>query len=393
MASRAVRSVDVAANLAESSNRPQALPRRPHLAVPSAKFAQDAASPGATRPDPRVLCLSMIQLSKRSLMAQALQSTGCGRLLQLAPSWRGLLILNYHRIGESRHSPLDHDLWSATTEEFDRQIAAVVRDFDVIGLDDLDDVLASPRGRHVMITFDDGYLDNYTDAFPVLKRHHAPATFFVTTGFLDVPQVPWWDEIAWMVRTSPLVELPAISWTGMPIPFDEPDRTRAIGRLLALYKRLDGSRTADFLADLAAALHTGRCPAHTAHELWMTWHMLREMRQAGMGIGGHTVNHPVLANLSPEQQDYEVRECRRRLVHEIREPIEAFSYPVGGRGSFNEHTRAALERHGFRWAFTYQGGHVSSPQCDRFALQRTAVESDIDLPLFHAMLTLPQWFA
>lgn len=332
-------------------------------------------------------------LSKRSLVAQALETTGCGRLLQLAPSWRGLLVLNYHRIGESRHSPLDHDLWSASTEDFDRQIAAVVRDFDVVGVTDLDRVLRSGRGRHVMITFDDGYLDNYTDAFPVLKRHRAVATFFVTTGFLDVPQVPWWDEIAWMVRSSPLAELPANTWTGMPIPFDDPHRQRAITRLLSLFKRLDGQRTADFLADLAIALQSGRCPVHIAHELWMTWPMLREMRQAGMTVGGHTVNHPVLANLSPEQQDYEVRECRRRLVQEMREPIEAFSYPVGGCDSFNAYTRAALERHGFRWAFTYLGGHVSSRRYDRFAMPRTAVETDVDLPLFQAMVTLPQWFA
>jgi peptidoglycan/xylan/chitin deacetylase (PgdA/CDA1 family) len=336
----------------------------------------------------------MIQrLSKRNLMAQALETTGCGRLLQLAPSWRGLLILNYHRIGESSHSPLDRQLWSATTEEFDRQIRAVTLDFDVVGLPDLEHVLHRPQGRHVMITFDDGYLDNYTDAFPVLKRYRAPATFFVTTGFLDVPQVPWWDEIAWMVRNSPLAGLPANSWTGMPIAFDEPDRTRVIGRLLSLFKRLDGSKTADFLSDLATSLQSGRCPRHIAHELWMTWHMLREMRQSGMTIGGHTVNHPILANLTADEQDYEIRECRRRLVQEIGEPIEAFSYPVGGRDSFDEHTRAALLEHGFRWAFTYLGGHVSSPKSDRFALQRSAIESDIDLPLFRAMLTLPQWFA
>jgi peptidoglycan/xylan/chitin deacetylase (PgdA/CDA1 family) len=332
-------------------------------------------------------------LSKRSLAAQALNTTGCSRLLQLAPSWRGLLVLNYHRIGQASHSPLDRDLWSATVEDFDRQIATIVRNFDVVGLGDLERVLRARRGRHVMITFDDGYLDNYTEAFPILKRHRATATFFVTTGFLDVPQVPWWDEIAWMVRNSPLSELPTTPWSGMPIPFDAPDRQRAIARLLALFKRLDGSRTADFLIELSAALQSGRCPAHTAHELWMTWPMLREMCQAGMTVGGHTVTHPVLSNLSPERQDYEVRECRRRLVQELREPIEAFSYPVGGRGSFNEHTRAALERHGFRWAFTYLGGHVSARRIDRFALPRTAVETDIDLPLFQAMLTLPQWFA
>jgi len=335
----------------------------------------------------------MERLSKRNIAAQALDVTGCGRLLQLAPSWRGLLILNYHRIGDGSRSLLDRPLWSATTEDFDRQVQAAKRDFDVVGLSDLDRVLQARRGRHVMITFDDGYLDNYTDAFAVLRRHHVTATFFVTTGFIDSPQVPWWDQIAWMVRHSPRSELPANPWTGMPISLDEPDRSRAIQRLLSLYKRLSGEKTADYVADLSQLLESPPIPLHIGHELWMTWPMLREMRQCGMTIGGHTVHHPVLANLTLEQQDYEIGECRRRLVKELGEPIDAFSYPVGGRTSFNADTQMLLAAHGFRWGFTYQGGHVSSPQSDRLALPRTAVESDYDLPLFRAILTLPQWFA
>jgi peptidoglycan/xylan/chitin deacetylase (PgdA/CDA1 family) len=332
-------------------------------------------------------------MSKRGLAAQVLDSTGCGRLFQLAPSWRGLLVLNYHRIGDGRHSPHDRNLYSATTEDFDRQVRSIQRDFDLIGLEDLEQVLHARRGRHVMITFDDGYLDNYTDAFAVLRRHRAVATFFITTGFIDAPQTPWWDEIAWMVRHSPLSELPENHWTGMPVPFDEPDRSRSIHRLLSLYKRLGSSRTADYLSDLAELLQSGRCPAQIGHELWMTWPMLREMQQCGMSIGGHTVHHPVLANLSPAEQDAEIGDCRRRLVEELGGSIDAFSYPVGGRSSFNAVTEAAVARHGFRWAFTYEGGHIASPPSDPLALPRAAVESEIDLPLFRAMLTLPQWFA
>ncbi len=63
-------------------------------------------------------------------------------------------------------------------------------------------VLAAKRGRYGMITFDDGYRDNHATALPILKREGVTATFFVATGFIDAPRLPWWDEIAWMVRTS-----------------------------------------------------------------------------------------------------------------------------------------------------------------------------------------------
>lgn len=332
-------------------------------------------------------------LSKRELLARTLQRSGCGRLLRSAGSWHGLLVLNYHRVGIPWHSDLDRALWSATTEDFDRQVREITREFDVVSLDDLDQVLSRRRGRHVLITFDDGYLDNYTEAFPILKSHGATATFFLTTGFLDVPRVPWWDEIAWMVRQSPRSELPANRWTGAPVPLDDHnERAAAIRKLLQTYKRQLGGQTDDFLVDLAHLTGSGRCPRQIAHELWMTWPMIREMRQAGMCIGGHTVNHPVLANLPAEQQDYEVGECRRRIVAELREPITAFSYPVGGRTSFDEQTLAALARHEFRWGFTYLSGYVRSRRYDRYCLPRAAVETDVTPSLFHSMLMLPQVF-
>ena len=175
--------------------------------------------------------------------------------------------------------------------------------------------------------------------------------------------------------------------------FDEPHREAAINRLLTVYKNLTGIVTEDYVQFLGDALGTGRCPPQIARKLWMTWDMIREMKQNGMTFGGHTVNHPILANLSHEQQDEEVGACRRRLVEELGEPIEAFSYPVGGSRSFNKATRQSLAKHGFKWGFTYLGGYCHFGQEDHLAIPRTAIETDIDLSMFRAITTLPQVFA
>jgi peptidoglycan/xylan/chitin deacetylase (PgdA/CDA1 family) len=334
-----------------------------------------------------------IRISKRNLLARTIDLTGCGRVLRAASAWKGVLILNYHRIGNPRESLLDRNLWSATSEDFETQIDTIKRNFQVIGLNDLDAALQHRRDRYVMITFDDGYRDNYTNAFPVLKSHGIPATFFITTGFLDIPMIPWWDEIAWMVRTSPLEALDVNEWTKTPVPFDSPHREAAISRLLALYKILPGAVTEQFLNFLADALKSGRCPNHVAKELWMTWDMIREMRRSGMAFGGHTDTHPVLANIRREQQDREIGTCRRRLMEELDEPIDAFSYPVGGPKSFNADTRELLVQHGFKWAFTFIRGYCPRGQQDRLTLPRTAIETDIDMPHFRAITTLPQVFA
>lgn len=332
-------------------------------------------------------------LSKRNLLARTLDVTGCGRMLRATQAWEGVLILNYHRIGDCRSSLLDRNLWSATVEDFEAQIRMIASNFKVIGPNEIDQVLQRRRGRHVMVTFDDGYLDNYANAFPILKAHDVPATFFITTGFLDIPKVPWWDDIAWMVRTSPLGILDVNNWTTTPIKFDEPHRENAINWLLGVYKGLSGEVTEDFLNFLGDALQTGRCPTEIARRLWMTWDNIREMRQAGMTFGGHTVTHPILANISSEEQDREVGGCRRRLIEELGEPIEAFGYPVGGRKSFNSDTREALIRNGFKWGFAYMGGYCRYGHGDQLAIPRTAIETDIDLPHFRAITTLPQVFA
>lgn len=335
----------------------------------------------------------LLDLSKRALLSQALDITGCGRALRAARIWEGVLILNYHRIGDPHQSLLDRNLWSATVEDFDYQVGLAARNFDIIGLSDLEQALKERHGRFVMFTFDDGYRDNYALAYPVLRSHNVPATFFVTTGFLDSPQVPWWDEIAWMVRSSPLSALDVNRWTSTPAPFDEPHREQAIRRLLNVYKGLPGESTDDYMQFLSEALQCGRCPASVATDLWMTWDMIREMRAGGMTFGGHTVSHPILANQSAQQQDWEISECKRRLVEELGEPIYAFSFPVGGPSSFNAFTRTSLTTHGFRIAFTYYGTYCRPGHADLHAISRSAIETDIDQPQFRAVVTLPQLFA
>ncbi len=332
-------------------------------------------------------------LSKRGLLAQTLDVTGCGRALRAIGAWDGILILNYHRVGDSSQSLFDRNLWSATDADFDQQMGMIAKQFDVIGLPDFERALHERRGRYVMVTFDDGYLDNYTNAFPILKRHGVPATFFLTTGFLDSQQVSWWDEIAWMIRTTTVSSLEASRWVSTTISLNESNREVAIRRLLNVYKGLPDEVTDSYLAFLAETLQTGRCSADAADDTWMTWDMAREMKSNGMTFGGHTVTHPILANQSSAQQDWEVGECKRRLVEELGEPIEAFSYPVGGRSSFNAFTRAALAKHGFRWGFSFIGGRYAHGSTDPFAINRAAIELDVTLPMFRAIATLPHFFA
>jgi peptidoglycan/xylan/chitin deacetylase (PgdA/CDA1 family) len=330
---------------------------------------------------------------KQKVISALFSLSGTHSFVNRILPWCGVLVLNYHRIGDGSASLFDHGLWSADVRSFNEQVGYLKSNFDVIGTDDLPGVLARKSGRQVLITFDDGYRDNYTAAFPILKRHGVPASFFISTGFLDRPGLPWWDEIAWMVRSSRRDRVDVCPWLPEPVPFDTPHREGTVRILLRTFKAMPSNCTQQFLSAIGEATGSGRFDPSSAKDLWMTWDMIREMRAAGMSIGGHTVTHPILAQASPEQQWQEISGCGERLHAELGAPMRAFSYPVGSRTAFNDETRAYLRRAGVQYAFSYYGGFRRFTDWDDYDIRRVPIEPYISKHWFRAIATLPRFFS
>lgn len=331
-------------------------------------------------------------MDKLQVIARSLDWVAGAHIGKLA-CWSGALVFNYHRIGDAAGSLYDHALFSATQDGFDEQMAFLARNFDVIEPADLVGLSRAPKGRHVMVTFDDGYRDNYELAYPVLRARGMSATFFITAGFLDNGVLAWWDEIAWMVRHASQARLPAGPWLRQELSIEPPHREASIQTLLTHYKALRGGRGAEFIDWLAVATGSGRCPETDARRMWMTWDMVREMRAGGMVIGGHTVNHPVLSRLTPEGQAAEITATAARIREELDEPMRWFAYPVGGRDAFDAHTRRALEEAGVELAFSYYGGYRRhGDEWDRYDIKRVAIESMHDRARFRATVCLPSLY-
>src|ERR1700677_4995962 len=142
---------------------------------------------------------------KRELVSDLCAATGATWLLERIPNRPVLMILNYHRIGDPNATEYDPGLFSCTSEEFDWQIAYLKHRFRMTTLDEVLDLVAGglrltePR---VLITFDDGYIDNYQLAYPVLRRHGVQGVFFVPTAFAGTGRIPWWDAVAYIVNRS-----------------------------------------------------------------------------------------------------------------------------------------------------------------------------------------------
>src|SRR5579864_1397130 len=115
-----------------------------------------------------------VMQSKRDRLAQAFHVTGITQLIGALPKQPSLIVLNYHRIGGSTTTLYDSCVFSATEEEFDGQLRFLKSHFEVVGLQEAVEIAAGrakTAGAAVLITFDDGYLDNYQLAFPILRSH------------------------------------------------------------------------------------------------------------------------------------------------------------------------------------------------------------------------------
>src|SRR5690606_39209820 len=126
-------------------------------------------------------------------------------LLERFGSRPGLAVLAYHRILSPHGHPYDRALIEATPEQFDDQMAMLRKRYAVLDPGELAELIRHPskiRSFCVALTFDDGYLDNYTVAFPILKSHGLRATFFLPTSYVGTRHLPWWDRVAHVVHRS-----------------------------------------------------------------------------------------------------------------------------------------------------------------------------------------------
>ncbi|MBI2116985.1 MAG: polysaccharide deacetylase family protein [candidate division NC10 bacterium] len=227
-------------------------------------------------------------------------------------------ILMYHQVSR----PVDGATFGdcVSPERFELQVRAIQNaGYRVIPLQSLVRAMRqSPPpalARCVVITFDDGFRDQFRNAYPVLRRHGLPATFFLIAGYLGTDSL---------------------------FP------------------------------------HLAPAGAHTdAPEAWLplTWDQARAMAQHGMDIGSHTVWHRSLGCLPLEEARREVEQSREILEQRLGHPVKFFAYPFGSRayGDFTPAIADLLRQAGYGGACTTVVG-TSGPGVDAFALRRIPME-------------------
>ena len=287
-----------------------------------------------------------------------------GGLLSPAGGRGRLSILIYHRVMAAPDPILRGEVDAAT---FERHMTLLRDEFNVLPLGEACARLA--RGalpaRAACITFDDGYADNEQVALPILRRLGLPATFFVSTGFSD-GGIMFNDSVIEAVRRAPAGthDLTAVA-LGRYRLGDAASRRAAIEVLIEQLKYRPMPERGELVERLADALG-----AALPKDLMMGPAQIRCLHNAGMQIGGHTVNHPILAVLGEPRARAEIVDGKRRLEDIIGAPVTLFAYPNGKPGrDYGPRDVELVRQAGFAAAVSTMRG-VANRDSDIFQLPR-----------------------
>lgn len=275
-----------------------------------------------------------------------------------------LIILTYHSFSGERPRGLFSSL---PVRQFERHLRFLKAHFELVSLEKGLENIGSGLVRDkpfLAVTIDDGFEDNYTIAWPLLKRYGIPATVFLATDFIDSGRPPWPTRIVEILDRT--------TRSAMSFPFsaqlDSLAKKLSAGR--QLQRQLATVPPAERLVKLEALRAHMRVPAGTKYR-GLSWGQVREMHEHGIRFGSHTVFHSYLPSSSDAVVRDELCNSRRRIEGELGEPCRLFAFPDG---AFDDRSIDAVRAAGFEAAVTQVKGsnvRTTSP----YALHRIETPS------------------
>lgn len=314
--------------------------------------------------------------------------------------FRDLPVLTYHRVctvAEEQRYPFDVELVSATVADFAWQMEYVCRHFTPITFGQF---LQAARGeallppQPIIVTFDDGFEDNYVNAYPILRRLGMQATIFLAAGYIGRPRTFWYDWLAYVVN-----KVPPCSWN-MPelglvlrIGGDVSARRRALHILLERLKTVPNFMRLTVLGRVAKVW--GHIYDGIDLELSrpLSWEQVREMSAGGIEFGSHSLTHPILTNLDDQALCYELHESKRVIESRIKQRVDVVAYPVGRSFAFDARVISMARSLGYRMGVSCLRGTNRMETLDPFRIKRIVVERFVDRAQYAATLSLPEVFS
>jgi len=293
------------------------------------------------------------------------------------------LILAFHRVVEECFSIYNNEL-EISVAKLDLLITHLKKNnYEFIAIDDLAKRLDPKASRKfVVFTFDDGYLDNYTLAYPIFKKHGVPFTIYVSTSFPDGQALIWWYALEKLVAENNSVE-----FNGVILPSkDQLEKLNTYRYLHAEIKVLCTNEKHLLLP--AFFLKHGLDIRHESNKLALSWGNIDVLnRDPLVTIGAHTVNHLALSKQSDEDAFFDIMSGKKRLEEKLVKKIAHFAYPFGSRAEVDMKTVLLSEKAGFLTSTTTLMGNLHAEHADHLhSLPRYVLNESISPFFFNLYL-------
>ena len=326
----------------------------------------------------------MSLLKAKKLLAPLLFGMELGYLKQASLARKKFVVLMYHRI--LRQNEIAGEIESGMYVErdtFDKHMKFVKRNFEPVSFSNwlkfTRTERLSPSGKpYCIVTFDDGWLDFYRNAYPILLRYEIPATVFLPTDFIGSTKWFWTDRLARMFAKKKSSKARTMK---RDLAYPE---LRTILRLTGNHEKtreriinLLKTKRLEIIEEILTALsELWEIELPVGERAFLNWEEVRELYNSGLiQFGSHTQSHPILTTLSKEEVVSELENSRNRLDAAGIIDLEnlVFCYP---NGSYDSDIRDLVKKIGYKAAVTTRPGWNSYGD-DPFELNRIGVHQDV----------------
>lgn len=280
-----------------------------------------------------------------------------------------VVILMYHKV-TTKHDPIGI---SIDPHFFEMQMKYIKDKYTPISLSKAVDYINGKiiDKNYIVVTFDDGYADNYAVAYPILEKYAVPATVFITSEAVEKGYTDWsiMDEV---ILNTEKKEIDLTKYGLEKIILkNKKNKFEAILYLRSRLKKVDHSIRKQVIQHLTASTEV------IGRRIMLTWEEVSRLASSGLvTIGAHTISHPILSRLSPDEAYFEIAECKRVIQEKTNLNVDLFAYPNGSASDFNDKTMLLVSKAGFKAACTTIPG-VNRLGSDLLRLKRIDVTHGI----------------
>ena len=305
---------------------------------------------------------------------------------------KSILILTYHSVlpDSERFEQFDYRN-CVSSENFDQQIIYLKKKYSVISMDEAVNRINTNtvNKSFAVITFDDGFRNNFKYAFPVLAQNGVPGTFYTATDFMDKENILWTEVVTALIlfTKKKQISIQLDEDCVLPLQSNEDKISASIKIRKYLKNKFDAEKNR-VLQDLKYQCSDVGSILERDEERYafMKWQEVREMAEAGMEIGSHTHTHTLL-NMVDEQTTYEELDTSKKLIEKhLNRACNHFSYPNGELENFTTAHILQLEALGYHSAVSQVKG-VNTNQDNLYKLKRINISSKMSLDVFKTYIS------